>query len=188
MSIPDKTTGNATYAISFKPTRTTTRLAQAGGSRSPIGSTSASMRLVYVLALLASVVPLGRSGWVSLAMGAGSWAGVALVIVVALAIYRVVLVLTRPDALDAPVAEGIVHWCRVLGVGMACIGLVIFALNFFIGPIGHALFPRGSDNGVEFFVIGLWLALLGGLTPVGLLLFEFSRMQAFEHWLRKERA
>lgn len=188
MSNQDKTTEHAAYPISFKPTRPTTRLAQAGNSRSAVESTSASARFVYLLALLASVIPFGRSGWVSLAMGAGSWAGVASVIVLALAIYRTTLVLARPDALDAPVAVGMVHWCRVLGACLACIGLVTFILSFFVGPIGHALFPRRSDNGVEFFIVGLGLALAGGLTPVGLLLFEFSRMRAFEQWLRKERA
>lgn len=181
----DKTAANARYAISFKPTRTTPRMARAGNSRSTIGPTSAVMRLVYVLALMASLLPVARSGWVTLAMGLGSWAGGASLIVFVMAIYRAAQVLTRRDALDAPVADGMVHWCRVIGVGMACIGLVIFTLNFFIGSIGHALYPRRSENGVEFFVIGLWLALLGGLTPVGLLLFEFSRMRAFEDWLRK---
>ena len=49
------------------------------------------------------------------------------------------------------------------------------------------LAPHGSDNGIEFFVVGLAVMLLAGIAPIGIALFEFSRLRAFELALRKEQ-
>ena len=54
----------------------------------------------------------------------------------------------------------------VLDIGLMALGVVGFALQFFIGPIGRALFPRGSDNGVEFFVVGMWFGMVTAIAPL----------------------
>jgi len=36
------------------------------------------------------------------------------------------------------------------------------------------------ESGVEFFVVGVYIALLAGVGPLGILLFEISRLFGFE--------
>ena len=188
MSISDQAPERASYPIGFRPQRGTSGARQSDRPDMTLQRAPWPTRIVYALALAASVLPFGASGWVSLAVGAGSWAGLSLIIVLALAVYRGVMVLTHPGALEAPSSAGMGRWCRRLGLWLSGIGLLTFSLTFLVRPIAHALVPRGSDNGIEFFVVGPALAVFSGLTPVGLLLFEFSRLRAFEQWWRKERA
>jgi len=42
-----------------------------------------------------------------------------------------------------------------------------------------------TDSGAEYFVAGMYLALLGGIGTFGLLFFEFSRLVGFEAAARR---
>lgn len=154
------------------------------------GTTHHAVRGIYVLAVLSIFVPLRSSGWVGLAVG-GFWLspfGVVSLAAIALVVWRIVLVLRERARLDAPMQTGLLRWCRSLAIGLMAAGVTVYLLQLFVGPIGRALFPRGSDNGVEFFVVGVWLAMLTALAPLGLLLFESSRLLAFERWYREQRS
>src|SRR5207244_5856836 len=124
MSISDQAPERATYPIGFRPQRGTS-----GAQRRDMTLQRAPWptRIVYVLALAASVLPFRSSGWVSLAVGAGSWAGLSLIIVLALAVYRGVMVLTHPGALEAPSSAGMGRWCRRRGLWLSGIGLLTFS-------------------------------------------------------------
>ena len=123
-----------------------------------------------------------------LTLGGGALAGVGSVVVLVLGVYRIALVLFERGTLDAPVATGLMRWLRIIGLGLAGIGIVTFVLQFFIRPLGRALAPHGSDNGIEFYMIALALSLLASLVPTGLLLFEFSRLRCFEKSQREDGA
>lgn len=137
-------------------------------------------RVLYVLGLLSLFLPLLRSSWVSLALGGGALTGPGSLVVLALALYRAALVLIDPRTLDAPAARGWVRRCRVAGIGLIASAPIALGLQFAMGPLGHALAPRGSGSGIEFFVVGIGVALLASLAPTGVMLFEFSRLRAFE--------
>jgi hypothetical protein len=98
MSISDQAPERASYPIGFRPQRETSGAQQSGRPDMTLQRAPWLTRIVYVLALAASVLPFGASGWVSLAVGAGSWAGLSLIVVLALAVYRGLMVLTHPGA------------------------------------------------------------------------------------------
>jgi hypothetical protein len=97
-----------------------------------------------------------------------------------LAIYRIALVLKRASTLAAPPATGVAKVLRVLGIVMLVFGAFVFALNLAAGPLMHRFMSSHTESGAEYFVVGTYLALLGGVGSFGLLLFEFSRLLAFE--------
>ena len=142
-----------------------------------------------MLAILAMLVPW-RSGWAALGLTGGvfSWVWGVGLSTVALGVWRIVVVLRDTGRLDAPSNSAVLRWCRALAIGLMALGVVGFILQFFIGPIGRALFPRGSDNGVEFFVVGMWFGMVTALAPLGILLFEASRLLSFERWSLEQRA
>lgn len=145
-------------------------------------SPASSLRALYVLTLITSIVPLKGSSWVGLATGGGWLAvlGLTTVILVALAVWRVIQVMRDRHRLAAPPVAGVTRALRVAGVVLMVLGVVVFLLHFFIGSSGRWIAPRGSDNGIEFFVVGLALSMFGGFGVAGILLFEFSRLLGFE--------
>lgn len=152
-------------------------------------ATTGWVRALYVLAILSVVIPVRSSGWVTLAMG-GQWSspfGLAWLGIVALAIWRIAVVVRDARRLEAPIGLAPQRWCKALGIALMGIGTLGSTLQFFVGPIGTTLFPRGSGSGVEFFAIGLWLAISTALAPIGFVLFEASRLLSFERWYREQR-
>jgi len=188
MASIDETQDRPTYRIGFEPRR---REPAAGGRGDPsidMQAASWPTRIGYALILLIGVIPFGYSGWVSLALGGLPLAGAALIPFIAFALYRTYLVLARPGTLDAPRVEGSLLWLRRIGLALMAVGVVVSAARFAVVPIGRTLFPRGSDNGIEFFIVGLAVAVVAGVAPVGLSLFEYSRLRAFEVRLSRRRA
>ncbi len=147
-----------------------------------------STKVLYLLALVVATLPFLSSGWVSLTTGR-SWAGLlgitSLLIVVA--ICRAVTLLRNAALLDAPTATGLSRWVRFAGIWLMGLGVLVAVAQVAAVPITRALFPRPTENGVEFFVVGMWFALLWGGAPTGLLVFEFSRLLSFEHHAREVR-
>jgi hypothetical protein len=187
MASIDKAQNPGSYRIGLEPRRSELVPKRSGDPAMHVQSTSLVTRILYAMVLLVSVIPIG-SGWVALAAGATSWAGPATILVWILAVYRAVLVLARPATLDAPCPGGWLAWCRRLGLGLVATGLALSASRFFVRPLGHLLAPHGSDNGIEYFIVGLVIAVLATLAPMGLLVFEFSRLRGFELALRAQRA
>lgn len=153
--------------------------------------TGRAVRTIYGLALVSIALPAPMSGWVGMALGVTSvraFVPMIWFIPFALIAWRIVLVIRRSGLLDAPSDHQALRWCRKIGTGLMAVGMVIYLLQWFVVPLARTVFPRGSDNGIEFFVLGLGFAMLAAATPIGLLLFEASRLLGFERWYREQRS
>ena len=143
------------------------------------------LRVVYCIVIIAAVLPVGlaSSSWVRLSLGGGGMGLLplfSLLSLLLLATYRIVLVLKDASTLSAPPAAGVAKFLRVLGIVMLVVGAFVFALNIVAGPLMHRFMSSHTESGAEYFVAGMYLALLGGIGTFGLLLFEFSRLLGFE--------
>jgi hypothetical protein len=153
--------------------------------------TPISLKVAYCLVVLRAVVPFGiaRSGWVTLATGGTrSVALIGPLVFLALGLYRVFVVVRVARVLDSPITVGVATALRVLGQVLLYLGAVIAILGWLAGPLMHAFIQRRSEDGVEYFVVGMYLAMVGGLGVIGLICFEFSRLLAFERQARQAPA
>ena len=147
---------------------------------------SFALKLSYCLVVLSAVVPFGlaKSGWVALATGAtplGMIPFIGPIFFLILGLCRVYLVLRTKEALNSPeVTRGI---ALLRAIGAICIhaGAVIVVLNWVSGPLMRLLIKQRTESGAEFFVVGVYLSLALGIGILGLFLFEFCRVVAFEY-------
>lgn len=150
-----------------------------------------SLKWLYCLILLVTIFPsglLGATGWVGLATGGGIFGGgiVGLAILLAIFIYRIVLVVRSPHTLDAYVTSTPVKLLRNLGIFLMVIGLIGSFAVFFIRPLALGMFGKPGDGGVAFFVVGIMLYVISSAGLTGLLMFESSRLFGFEARLKDE--
>jgi hypothetical protein len=146
--------------------------------------TSLALRLVYGLVLTGAALPFGLAGssWVGLVVGG---VGLGLVpsfgplVLIALALYRIVLVARNPHTLDVPRAAGLARVLRIVGIVLMYVGALAAVVSWIMRPLMQWLIPERTDLGVEFFT-ELYLYMIGGVGLLGLALFEFSRLLAFE--------
>lgn len=148
------------------------------------------LKLFYCLTVLSAIVPIGlaSSGWVRASTGGGFVSVVPFVgplLLLALGLYRVFLVARVPGTLDSPPVAGVSALLRAIGVFCIYAGGLVGILNWVSRPLMHLLITKPSETGVEFYVVGVYLALAGGVVVLGLLLFEFSRLLAFERHARE---
>ena len=144
----------------------------------------------YVLVVLSAVLPIGlaSSGWVALATG-GTSLGVPFLGPIALLViglYRVFLVAKIPGTLDAPEIAGLGNALRKIGVFLLVFGAFIGALNLISRPLLLAVPSRYTSGAPVFFVVGMYLSMLGGLGLLGLTIFELSRLLGFEQHAREQ--
>lgn len=147
-----------------------------------------SLKVAYCLVLFGAVVPFGlaKSGWVMLATGGlGSVAAIAPLVFLALGLYRIFLVARVPGVLDSQATAGVATFLRVLGQFMLHVGALIAVLGWVARPLMHAFMQRQTESGAEYFVVGMYLAMAGGVGVLGLIFFEFSRLRAFERSARQ---
>jgi hypothetical protein len=137
-------------------------------------------RLVYVVALLGFVVSsLAQSGWVGLATGGsllGMMGPMVFTGVTALVLYRAYTVLRYRDAIAArrPYLIGwLVRYAGWLVMLVAALGSLAIV---FRGPLTLMLFKTVGENGIAFFVVGLYAVMAAGAAPPGVLIFELSRL------------
>lgn len=150
-----------------------------------------SLKWLYCLTLIAAIFPsglFGATGWVGLATGGGMLrAGIfALAILLAIFIYRIVLVVRSPHTLDAYITSTPVKLLRYLGIFLMVAGLIGSFAIFFIRPLTLGIFGQPGDSGVAFFVMGVMLYLISSAGLAGLLMFEASRLFGFEARLKDE--
>jgi hypothetical protein len=144
-----------------------------------------ALRWAYVLAVLCVVFPYGlsRSGWVQMSMGGGSPIGLipfaGPLAMLFLGLSRCYMVIRRPGTLSAYAVTGGARVLRVLGLAGVYVGGVAGALNLVGRPLITLIGTR-SDNGIEYYVAGVFLSILGGLGAIGLVSFELSRLIGFE--------
>jgi hypothetical protein len=152
---------------------------------------SRSLKWLYCLTLIAAIFPsglFGAAGWVGLATGGGLFSGgiVALVILLAIFIYRIVLVVRSPHTLDAYVTGTRIKLLRYLAIFLMVAGLIGSFAIFFIKPLALGVFGKPGDGGVAFFVMGILIYLISSAGLLGLLMFETSRLFGFEARLNDE--
>ena len=141
-----------------------------------------SLKWAYSLTMFAAVFPLGTlvSSWASLATGDTSILFLGTLIFVVLGFYRIFLVASVPGTLDSREPRGVANVFRKLGIAAIYAGGVIAVISVIAAPAMRLFLTQRSDNGIEYFVIGVYLLLLSGIGKLGLVLFEFSRLLAFE--------
>jgi len=103
----------------------------------------------------------------------------------ALGLYRVFLVARVSSVLDSQATTGLETLLRALGKFMLYVGALVAVLGWVSGPLMRAFIERRTDSGAEYFVVGMYLAMAGGIGVLGLILFEFSRLLAFERRARQ---
>lgn len=146
---------------------------------------SVSLRLAYCLVVLGAILPFGiaASGWVSLAKAPsllGSVPIVAPLLMLALGGVRVYLVARYPTTLSSPPVSGGAAFVRVAGLVAIYVGVAATVLSWLAGPLMRTFMTTRTESGAEFFVVGLYLSFITGIGLLGLLMFEFSRLLAFE--------
>jgi hypothetical protein len=151
---------------------------------------SLSLKWAYALVILSAVLPIGlaSSGWVALAAGGGASLGIPFlgpVVMLGLGLYRVFLVAKVPSTLDAFDVAGFGKALRKIGIFLLFVGAVVGALNLISRPLLLALPSQYTRGAPVFFVVGVYLSILGGLGLLGLIFFELSRLLGFEQNVRK---
>jgi hypothetical protein len=137
-------------------------------------------RVVYVAALVGIVLSsMAQTGWVGLATGGsilammGSlWAAG----VTALVLYRAYTVLRYRDAIAArrPYLIGwLVRYAGWLVMLVAALGSLAI---LFRGPLTLMLFKTPGENGIAFFVVGVYAVMASAVALPGVLIFELSRL------------
>jgi len=145
------------------------------------------LRLVYILVVAVTILPFGISntGWVAATIGGRSSALAALplvgpLVLLALGVYRIWLVLRSSETLNSYRTAGAASVLRVLGLVALHVGAIVGVINFAARPMMRMLVSQPSDSGIEFYVVGVLVGLISGVGPFGIILFEFSRLLAFE--------
>ena len=147
-------------------------------------------RVAYTLTVVSVVLPVGTSGWVSLALGrvgAGGFLFLPLLLLLVLGIARIVNVWRDPDLLDAYVYSRYQNTLLVVARFLLYVGALSLLLRFAVPWITRATLGEGP-NGIGYFVVGTMIALLGSGGTFSLVAFEFARMLGFEQHRRASRS
>lgn len=159
---------------------------------------SLALRATYCLVILGAILPFGvaASGWVAMATGPGLLRSIPIlgpIFLLAVGGYRIYLVARFRTTLSFPPVSGASSLVRVLGVLGMYVGVAATVLSWIAGPLMRAFMTSRTESGAEFFIVGLYLSLIGGAGLLGIALFEFSRLLAFErlafeHYSKRKRA
>lgn len=146
------------------------------------------LRISYSLVLIGLLLPRltqpGR-GWLMLVVGATSVLGGGLtgLLAVLLLLGRLVQVLARPVLTLRPEARGPLRWLRAAGVGLIHLGALVWLLGLAVPLLTAALAGGNGDATGRMalqLVLGVWIWQLASVGQLGLLMFELSRLVAFE--------
>jgi hypothetical protein len=102
------------------------------------------------------------------------------ILLLLLGAYRIFSVAKDKNLLNCPVLSGVPRVMRVLGILAMVLGAIAALAWPFIKPIALAIFGKPGDSGVAFYVVGVYLAIAKGFAPLGVVLFEASRLMGFE--------
>ncbi len=137
-----------------------------------------AIKLVYTLALLATCVAsaAGGGGWVGLALGSMPLGGMFLVIV-AVVLARTVQIWRDPAALATPRLGAGMALLRAFSVVQMLVGSAAALALVAMKPLVQYLFGGvHSDDGIEYFIVGLFGTLLALQAFAGVTLFEGVRL------------
>jgi len=144
------------------------------------------LKLVYSLALLGTVYPLGvagTSGWVGLTLGA-SPLGFVMLPVLAVVLWRVYVVWRHPTTLVRHRSGVLIAILRGVAIVEMLVGCLAALALLMQRPIINALGGVRSDDGIEYYVLQLGAVLVGGLAIQGVLIFEWLRIIGMERFYR----
>jgi hypothetical protein len=144
---------------------------------------SVPLRVFYCLAIVSVVLPWPVSGWVALGLRGGTFSwfmAFAPLLLLVVGIWRIYQVAAFPHTLASYMEGGALKALRILGlIAMGC-GVLTMLFRIAPGLLVGALGGQRSGMGVEFYVVGIYLALVSPLGPLGIVLFEGSRLMGFE--------
>lgn len=147
-------------------------------------------RIVYLAALFTVLLPMALSGGLGMGTMSGALAvsGLLSALMAAVVIWRAVQVIRDRCRLSSPAMVGVHRLARTLALWLMSLGVLVLILRLLAVPITSAVFGGArTESGAEFFVVGMVLTVFAGLAPVGLLLFEFTRLSAFEQAAREQQ-
>jgi hypothetical protein len=156
---------------------------------------SKPLKTAYVLSVIAVVMPsiflLIISGEIKRQLSFGAFSTIvslgATFLLLALCIYRLVIVFRQENALASYQVSGPALLLRRVGAAFIYIGAGVLFLNFAAFPLIKAFVMHNKTDGVEFFVGGLYLSYLQSFGDTGLIMFELSRLIGFENHVRNQK-
>jgi hypothetical protein len=98
----------------------------------------------------------------------------------AVGLYRIWTVFRLSGTLNSHASIGVARALRSIGITALYLGALVAIANWVARPVMRMLITTPSESGVEFYVVGVYLALASGIGMVGLVLFELSRLLSFE--------
>jgi hypothetical protein len=142
---------------------------------------------VYSLTILSAVLPIGlsASGWVAATLGgSNSLFGVLPVlgplVFLLVGLYRIWTVARLSGTLNSYETSGVPKMLRSIGIVALYVGALVAIANWVARPVIRMLVTSPSESGVEFYVVGVYLAVAAGIGTLGLVFFELSRLLSFE--------
>ena len=143
------------------------------------------LKLLYALIVLGTALMVGfsSSGWMMISARASPAAlilALGPLLFLAIALHRVYRVARFRGTLDAPPMAGLAAALRSIGVALIYLGALAGLLSFASKPLMQMMMKGQSHAGIAFALIGIWLTVAAGLGLLGVLVFEYSRLLAFE--------
>jgi hypothetical protein len=149
---------------------------------------SKTIRWIYCLALLGAILPFGMSGWVAATLGPSptlfALPYLGPVLFLAFGVWRIYGVARDPDLLDTYGQSRLLKILRGFGIFLMVLAVLSLVLRFSAGPIVRSFVPQRSENGIEYYIFGVYLGILAGTGASGIVLFELSRLLGFERHVR----
>ena len=137
-------------------------------------------KFAYCLGLIGFIFVgiFASSSWIGLAFGGGIFRAGLIIPDIALLLigFRIVIVAFNPTALDVYVNSGFFKFARSIGVFLIYVGLLAMIGMFLIKPITLLIFSNVGDDGIAYFVVGIYLVLLACLAIPGFIVFEVTRL------------
>ena len=103
-------------------------------------------------------------------------------------LYRIYQIVRFPDTLDAFIGKTSVKVLRTIGIFLMGVGLIGSLSILFIKPLTLAIAGQPGENGIAFFVVGVFLYFISAMGWVGMILFEVSRDMGKNEKRRKNDA
>lgn len=137
-------------------------------------------KFAYCLGLIGFIFVgvFASSSWIGLAFGGGIFRAGLIIPDIALLLigFRIVTVAFNPTALDVYVNSRFFKFTRSTGVFLIYVGLLAMIGMFLIKPITLLIFSNVGDDGIAYFVVGIYLVLLACLAIPGFIVFEVTRL------------
>ena len=143
------------------------------------------LKLLYCLIVLGAALMVGfsSSGWMLVSARASPAVlllALGPLLLLAIALHRIWRVARVRGTLDAPPMAGLAAALRSIGVALIYLGAIAGLLSFASKPLMQMMVKGQAHAGIAFALIGLWLMVAAGLGVLGVFVFEYSRLLAFE--------